>query len=328
MGISPKDLKYLCNQLGISPETIKPLDSTYSDVYEFEKEEKKYILKLKKEKNTNLSWLQSEIEWLEYLSHHGLSVSCPIKYFNDSYFERFVVDEISYLSIIYEKALGISPREKYHDYKYYPESFLFEWGRYIGKMHRLSKNFHPSPSFSRPSWINTIDFFDFGNYPPSQEKVCLKFQEQIKIFKGIKQENNFGLVHNDFLEDNFCLFNHQLTVFDFEDFGFNFFANDIAIPLFYPTIFNMWQADEQKNYAIYFLTHFLEGYRKENTLDLSTMEMIPLFLKIREMDNYSMYYTDPTVKGNKIINKFMENRQERIENDVPVLNIDFINDLN
>ena len=51
--------------------------------------------------------------------------------------------------------------------------------------------------------------------------------------------------------------------------------------------------------------------------------MIPFFLKIREMDNYSMYYSDPIAKQHQIIQKFMENRQQRIENDVPVLDVDF-----
>jgi Ser/Thr protein kinase RdoA (MazF antagonist) len=328
LGIFAKVLKDLMNRFGLPSGVIKPLESSYSEVYEFENKNKLYILKLKKVNDTNLSWLQSEIEWLEYLNHHGLSVSCPIKFCNNRYFERFVVDETSYLSIIYEKAFGISPRKKYHDHKYYPESFLFEWGKYAGKMHRLSKTFRPSLSFTRPQWINTIDFFDLENPPPSQEKVCLKFQEQIEKINGINQDKNFGLVHNDFLEDNFYLFNHQLTVFDFEDFGYNFFANDMAIPLFYPVVFNMWEPEEQKKYADYFLIHFLEGYRNENPIEPSTLEMIPLFLKIREMDNYSMYYSDPIANQYQIIQKFMENRQQRIENDVPVLDVDFTKYIN
>jgi hypothetical protein len=46
------------------------------------------------------------------------------------------------------------------------------------------------------------------------------------------------------------------------------------------------------------------------------------------MDNYSMYYSDPIANQYQIIQKFMENRQQRIENDVPVLDVDFTKYIN
>ena len=52
--------------------------------------------------------------------------------------------------------------------------------------------------------------------------------------------------------------------------------------------------------------------------------MIPFFLTIRELDNYSMLYGDERLEKAPLpFQWFMHNRQERIERNIPYLAIDF-----
>ena len=189
----------------------------------------------------------------------------------------------------------------------------------------MSQNFVvPDRLFSRPVWTETIDFFDLEDFPGSQENVVFQYKKTLSSIERLaKQKNNYGLIHNDLLEDNLHLHEQSITAFDFEDFCFNWFANDIAVAFFYPVCFGIQDRIKQQEYGKYFLSHFLKGYRKENSISAESLSSVPLFLKIRELDNYSMYFDDPAAKKNLVISQFMNKRQSRIEDCVPVIDLDF-----
>ncbi|MDO9027186.1 MAG: hypothetical protein Q7U87_04820, partial [bacterium] len=73
------------------------------------------------------------------------------------------------------------------------------------------------------------------------------------------------------------------------------------------------------------LPHFLEGYAQENRLDPKWLKEIPLFLKIREIDLYGAIHRSFDVNNidNPWVAGFMKGRKEKIEQDVPYLDIDF-----
>jgi Ser/Thr protein kinase RdoA (MazF antagonist) len=82
---------------------------------------------------------------------------------------------------------------------------------------------------------------------------------------------------------------------------------------------------DPRAFAQEFMCHFLQGYARENRIDAVWLKEIPYFLKLREIDLYAIIHRsfdvnnldDPWVAG------FMRGRKERIENDVPYLDLDF-----
>jgi len=113
----------------------------------------------------------------------------------------------------------------------------------------------------------------------------------------------------------------EITLFDFDDCTYSWFINDIAIVLFYIV---MGQKD-QSSFTREFMTYFLKGYCQENQIETEWLIDIPLFLKLREIDLYAVIHRSFDVENidHPWVAMYMENRKERIENEVPFVEFDF-----
>ncbi len=321
---SKPDLEAIAKCYGISVEDLTKLDAYYSVVYEFNKNGNDYILKCIEANNTSPGKITGELHYLQYLTENGINVSVPVESENNNLFEiqKNENGEAVFYYIVYTKAEGDFAFRKF-DRSNYPETFIKALGREIGKLHGVVKNYKPTASCIRPEWKDTVDFFSLDEFPESEKIVVDRYIETMeKIDKLEKTENNYGLIHNDLHDGNFFIKDDSFIFFDFEEASPISFANDIAIPLFY-SVLNIKEQKEKEEYGAYFLKTFMSGYKLENQLDSESMDSISLFLKIREMDNYSMDYDVTDFKGNKGLEWFMTNRKERLENGAPYLNIPF-----
>jgi Ser/Thr protein kinase RdoA (MazF antagonist) len=130
------------------------------------------------------------------------------------------------------------------------------------------------------------------------------------------------LIHQDAHGGNFFVDDAgRITLFDFDDCAYSWYANDIAIVLFY-LITNRADATEVTRK---FMPHFLRGYRRESRLDPIWLKEIPHFLKLREIDLYAVIHRSFDVDhlDDPWCAKFMAGRRERIERDVPYGGFDF-----
>ena len=73
------------------------------------------------------------------------------------------------------------------------------------------------------------------------------------------------------------------------------------------------------------MTHFLRGYKRENSIDAAWLNKIPCFLKLREIDLYAVIHRSFDVNNleHSWDIRFMRNRKYKIENDVPYIDFDF-----
>ena len=113
----------------------------------------------------------------------------------------------------------------------------------------------------------------------------------------------------------------EITLFDFDDCTYSWFINDIAIVLFYIAL----GVKDQTTFTRDFMTHFLKGYRAENQLDEEWLREIPSFLKLREIDLYGVIHRSFDVDNleDPWVAMYMEDRKQRIENDMPYIEFDF-----
>lgn len=325
MPLSKPAIEEICKIYKLNRDDLTPLNAYYSHVFEFQKEGIKRILKVKGQSDTNFDFLNSEILWLNYLKENDFSVSYPLRSETGNYIDSIEIsEEESYYVLSYIKADGEIPRKTFQGRNRYPQNFLNQWGKYVGRLHKLSSQFSIPSNFKRPRWQDTVDFFDLETPPPSQAGIVLQYKKTTKEIGSFQiNTNNYGMIHNDLLEDNMFINGDSITAFDFEDCCFNWFANDIAIPFFYPVCFSIAEKEKQRDYGRYFLEHFLKGYREERDISQETLQMIPLFLKIRELDNYSMFYNEPEELKHKVVADFMDERLRKIENSEPVIELDF-----
>jgi len=147
----------------------------------------------------------------------------------------------------------------------------------------------------------------------------------LEIVRGLpKDRDNYGMIHADFHGGNFFVDveSKTITVFDFDDCCCGWYAMDIAMSLF--DILVLYSGQEPQRFAAWFLENYLLGYSGKNGLSPFWIDRLPLFLKLLETGVYTQVYRfyEGSVPDSWV-GKFMVDRKERIEGDVPYIDIDF-----
>ena len=304
----------------IEPGQITLLDGFESFIYEFQKKGEAYILRIAHSLRRSESLIQAEVDWINYLADGGATVARAVHSARGKLVEAISDQQDGYfLTTAFVKAKGQPPNSKCMT----PE-FFEKYGELIGKMHRLSEKYHPSEGQPRrchwddPEMLDVIKFV-----PESQTLVKQRYQDLLTYLSTLpKNEETYGLVHQDAHAGNFFVDDQgEITLFDFDDCAYSWYANDIAIVLFYMIT----NHPEPEKYAETFFSSFLKGYRRHKSIDSFWLNQIRQFLKLREIDLYAVIHRSFDVANisNQWVKNFMRNRQQNIENDIPYLSIDF-----
>jgi Ser/Thr protein kinase RdoA (MazF antagonist) len=133
----------------------------------------------------------------------------------------------------------------------------------------------------------------------------------------------FGLVHTDVQVGNLRIDDARLTLFDFDDCDYEWFASDIAISLFYALQDPLTSGDPTA-FARRFLGCFLDGYAREHRLERTWLRELPWFLKQRELALYiALWQAFGAGPMPPWPDRFMSGRLARIRSDGPVVDLDF-----
>lgn len=304
---------------GIAPEDIKSLDAFESFIYEFQRGQDAYILRIGHSLRKSEAQRQGEVDWINYLAAGGVSVARAIGSERGNLVEP--VDDGQggqFLVTAFVKAYGQRPWDLW-------TPALYEtYGHLLGKMHALAENYQPSKAlWKRPEWDDEI--FEFvESYLPASECIAKeKYSQLCAHLHGLPQDKTtYGLIHQDAHGSNFLVDEAgQITLFDFDDCAYSWFVNDIAIVLFYIVM----DADDWSAFTREFMTHFLRGYCRAHSLDPVWLKEIPRFLKLRELELYAVVHRDFDVGNvdNWWSARFMQDRKYKIEHDVPFIDFDF-----
>ncbi|UCG60428.1 MAG: phosphotransferase [Candidatus Zixiibacteriota bacterium] len=307
------------------PEDLNKLGSFESFVFEFAQNGQPHILKVIPGSHRLPPRIHGELEWINYLVEGGVSAARPVRSNTGSLVELVEPasqndpDSEPYSLVVFEKAMGRTATEE--DWS---EKLFTEWGRTMGRMHALTKDYRPShPSLTRHQWYEDEDLNPEKYLPPSEHLVREKCAALIERIRSLPTDrDSFGLVHEDMHHGNFFVDNGKITVFDFDDCQYHWFAADISIPLFY-VMRNKRLNQGTPQFARHFFSHFLEGYNRENSLEREWLTQIPLFHKLREMMLYIIIHAEQAFELNDWCRDFFKDRKHRIENDIPVIDIDF-----
>lgn len=304
----------------ITEDNIHLLDGFESFMYEFNRGDQAFILRLAHSIRRNENLIQGEVDWINYLYHGGASVSQAILSEGGNLVESIPDAHDGYfLTTAFAKAQGQPPGKEMWD-----ETLFEKYGQLIGRMHALSKKYSPpDPSWKRPEWDDPgmldIDIW----LPVSESNVLDKYLSLKSHLDSLpRSRDSYGLIHQDAHAGNFFLDDAgNITLFDFDDCAYSWYINDIAIVLFYIVI----GREDQATFTRDFMTHFLRGYRQENDFDPGWLKEIPPFLKLREIDLYAVIHRSFDVDNidHPWVAMYMENRKTRIENDVPFIDFDF-----
>ncbi|HWO75287.1 MAG TPA: phosphotransferase [Bacillus sp. (in: firmicutes)] len=232
----------------------------------------------------------AEVEWVSYLKEKGARVPEHYYSINHNLTEEIQAEDGSYFIIAcYEKFDG--SRVKWMEIEDEGNwTIVEEWGRTIGQLHRITKDYSPISDLKRLSWRDE-ELLQTEKYVESPVPEVIQYRDLVlsQLEELPVNQDVYGLIHSDIHTGNFLIENGKINVFDFDDCSYHWFASDIAIALYYSILSRDFQkSDDREQIAKKFLDHFLKGYETENHLPESALETIPVFLRLRDIVLYAV----------------------------------------
>lgn len=305
------------------PEQVTFLADAENYVYEYTDEKgSSYILKITHTIRRSRTYILGEMDWIRYLSQHGISVAKPVLSARGKDVEA-IPDQAggAFLLRVYEKAPGRKVTEA--DWN----GQLFQaLGAYTGRMHQTTKQYQvKDPRYKRQEWYEE-EQLKLETYIPSDQTVVLQRKDELmqKLHQLRISKDVYGLVHADLHHGNFHYHQGEIIAFDFDDCGYHWFINDISILLYNVLWYPVFPYEDKAEFTGEFMSHFLKGYRQENELDDAWLATIPDFLMLRHMLIYGLLHQAFDLRTLSADESAMLARfRKEIEDKTPITPFDF-----
>jgi len=279
-------LSKAAHEFGTTPDKIKLLGGFESFVYEFENSGQPYILKITHTLRRTFDQLMGELEFINHLAMKGVDVSRAVKSVNGNLVEQIPALKGTFLAYVFEKAPG-----DLIDKKEWNADLLYKWGRLTAEINLHTQDFCPSDElYRREHWKVEMKAYFNRFLPESESEVREKGYALFDKLDCLpRTKESFGLVHTDLHHWNFFHHEGKLTAFDFDDCTYQYFAHEIAIPLYY-SLGDIMSDMTKADYIEFFKKHFIGGYTSIMPLSDFWMKTIPDFLRLRHILMYSVLY--------------------------------------
>ena len=283
------------------------------------------ILRITHSSHRNIKQINGELDWINYLNDNGAPVCKAFPSENGNFVEKIGHDDSSFfLAVIFRKAEGLFLDK---NKQLLTDSLIVNWGKVVGKLHRLTKDYTPSIKDSiRPIWSDYVT--NIEEYL-SDDSLALQRSKEIvnKLHSLPKDRDSYGLIHYDIHQANFLINNEgEITLFDFDDSEYSWFVADFAVILFNLIWFYLDDKKKKDEFANEFLIKFLEGYNQENNLSTWWLNKIPDFIRMRHILLYAVMKREYKITRDKWFEKYLKKWKPMIEKDIPYIRLKEIND--
>lgn len=313
-------VKAAMQRYDIAPGHIRLLDGFESYMFEFGRGSGEYILRIAHSLRRTEALILGEADWINFLVAGGASAARAVPSIRNRLVEPIEDGWGGYfLATAFAKARGRPPWEVG-----WTPALYETYGHLLGRMHALTRHYRvPDPAWRRPQWDDPL-MLDAGRNLPASEALAVERHHQVveHVQSLPRDAGSYGLIHFDAHGGNLLVDESgSITLFDFDDCLYGWFAYDLAIVLFYMVT----GVEDPAAVASAFLPPFLRGYRRENRLEPGWLHEIPWFLKLREIDLYGVIHRSFDVDNldNPWCARYMQDRKRRIEEGVPYLDFDF-----
>ena len=307
--------KRFLTSFGLQSE-VKKLGDFENYVFEVHLDDGPVILRITHSSHRSKEEIYAELNWINFL--HNQRVNCPavFKSINNQIIEGQQAEDGSFFyACLFSKVPGNPVKIKSEEFN---EQLFYAWGKEIGKMHAVTKDYQPSYEIPlRPTWEDE-ELLDIADYVPNENEIIKNTKLVISQLKALlKNKDNFGLIHSDIHSGNFFYDGESIHVFDFDDCSYHWYASDIAIPLYYSIFYGYKSASksEQEQFSKKFLTHFIKGYEQHHSLPFGWKDQMPLFFMLRDITLYSVLHKKISPEDrDESLNQMLETLKKRIIN--------------
>ena len=312
-------LQEAMSRYDIDAGRIKLLDGFESYIYEFDRDDGEYVLRIAHSIRRNENLIKGEVDWINYLARGGAAVARAVLSRRDILVEA--IDDGrggQFLATAFIRAKGLPPRKAG-----LTPALYRTYGTMLGRIHALSKDYEPTdPAWRRPEWDDPA-MMEIDRFVPASEPLVVDRWKQLrKHLAGLPRDrDSYGLIHQDAHGGNFLVDEKgRITLFDFDDCVYSWYVYDIAMVVFY--LAN--GRDDAREYTRELLSHFMPAYLAENNLEARWMNEIPAFLTLREIDLYALIHRSFDVENldDPWCKRYMDGRRERIEKGIPFADLE------
>jgi Ser/Thr protein kinase RdoA (MazF antagonist) len=316
------------SRYGVTREGMAPLKAFENFVYGCTNQDgTELILRISHSARRTLDYTLGEVEFVRFLAAAGLPVARPLLSEPGQFVERIEDSEPGqyFVATAFEPAPGAVFDDAPALRAAFWEPKLFrELGRIFARLHNRAQEYRVSnPRFKRQEW-HEYDVVDIGRFAPPDEHLVRERTAEIiaRLHRLPRSANDYGLIHADLHPHNFCFDNGLITVFDFDNLEYAWFAKDIAVILFY--VIRGAPAADRVEAGAAFLAPFMEGYRELRRCDCEWLEAFPDILALQRSMNYALFhqYRDREQLDDADRDTWRRFRRD-IEANTPVLNLDF-----
>ncbi|WP_438021987.1 phosphotransferase enzyme family protein [Sorangium sp. So ce233] len=301
---------------GLDPATCRFLGGFESQVFEARGRDGAFVLKLGDPGHRSRDAVEAECEWLEYLTARGVRAAPAIRAADGRHAALLGEPGQAVCARAYVKAPGapLSADDLTPD-------VAAAWGRLLGRLHAATKAYVPPSPRRRHAWHEDGDFAKTRELllDDEREPIGGRLERLVAELRGLPTDRDaFGLVHTDAHFGNVLRDGDALTLIDFDDCAYEWFASDLGIVLFYVAIDPLGPG-RPPGLLRMFRDRFLDGYAQENALSARWLAEIDRFMKLRELVLYTAIRRvgrrealDPWCRA------YLERHKPRILDDRPV----------
>lgn len=311
----PSILNDLAKAYHIPTSELKYVDSFESFLYRYQQNDLNYYLRISHSQRREPDQIRGELDWIQYLHQFKLPIVEIAPTHSGEQMVIIPIDNNEYFTAVsFRELKGSHLRVAWET-----DEYVIQLGNIIARMHEATKSYHPiSKARTRMNWYDEITSYSMKYLSPTEPIIASRFNEVIERINQIpKHRENYGLIHYDLHRGNLIFDQGQIRILDFDDCVYHYFITDLAIALFYAVPFDL-PDDQRGKSAKRFLQLLVEGYQQIRSLTEEEIQLIPLFLKLREIDLYLLLkrsYGDGPYDS--WTTSYLQNRKERIEQNTP-----------
>ena len=269
-----------------------------------------YFLRFNHASERDVEAIEAELKYVHHLLSQGINTAAPVLSTSGNFIESITTEMGDFHAVLFRSLIGSDL-----EFDSINESQFLYWGQAMGKMHAASKGFKTD---NRPLWADHICFAE-KMIPKPENSACSELRSVKERLKKLPISNdNYGLIHFDFEQDNLKWDEDQVGILDLDDCAVYWFEADIAFAL--RDLFD--DSIEKINFQDQRFSAFLKGYRLENQISDATVNRIPLFLRMHNLVTYAKLIRtieDGTIKDepewttnlrNRLKDKCLEYREQ------------------
>ncbi len=277
--------------------------SGLNNTYFVETADAGYYLRLYRHSWRTRDEIGAEVDLLKYLAANGISVSTPVPDTNGRLIQQVQAAEGLCYMVLFTAAQGNNPKMDHRK--------SLQYGKLVARIHKVTDRY---PRDSRRFELNCEHLIDapllaiesFLNHtrePDAEYLMDVGGALKKKVLSRLSAKGpEFGVCHGDHHGGNVHLDKDgNMTLFDFDCYGYGYRSYDIAVFLWCRTGFSDWSA-KTKCKRTRLWRSFLDGYMEVRNLTDTELQCAYDFVPIRHIWLMGLHMTGSDTWGRHWIN--------------------------